>query len=90
MGLGKGDRGQKGGKEKGDERDKGKEGTAAARPKYILENSCYSLSGVMKEWPEQSVLFSGPHESVFSSGLRDTQASLRLKRGLGISFNQPR
>lgn len=58
-------------------------------PQNILENSCYSLSGVVEEQPEQSVLFYGPHESVFSSGLQDTQASLRLKRRLGISFNQP-
>lgn len=65
------------------------ESAAAARPKYILENSCYSLSGVLEEQTEQSVLFFAPHESVFSDGLQDTQASLRLQHRLGISFNQP-
>lgn len=63
-----GQRGEKGRKK----RDKGKEGAAAARPKCILKMSCHSLSGVLEEQPEQSVLFSRPHESLFSSGLQET------------------
>lgn len=38
------------------EKDNRKEGPATGRLKYILENSCYSLSGVLEEQPEQSVL----------------------------------
>lgn len=51
----------------GKKKTRGKKGQQL--PKYILENSCYSLSGVLEKQPEQSVLFCGPHESVFSSGL---------------------
>lgn len=80
---------RRGREERREERDKGKEGAASARPRYILENSCYSLSGVLEEQPEQSVLFCGPHDSALSSGLQDTRARLRLKHRLGISFNQP-
>lgn len=47
----------------------GKEVAVAAKPKDILENSCYSLFGVLGEQPEQSVLFCGLDESVFSSEL---------------------
>lgn len=50
----------------------GKERAAAARPKCTLKMSCRSLSGVLEEQPEQSVLFCGPHESLFSSGLQET------------------
>lgn len=39
-------------------REENKEEKAAAtRPKYILENSCYSLSGVLEEQTEHSVPF---------------------------------
>lgn len=62
---------------------------AVARSKDAL-NSCYSLSGVLEEQTEQSVLFFVPCESMFSDGLQDTQATLRLKHWLGISSNQPR
>lgn len=56
--------------ERRDRKEKtGKEVAGAAKPKDILENSCYSLFGVLEEQPEQSVLFCGLDESVFFSEL---------------------
>lgn len=61
--------------------------SSSCKAQMYFKNELSLLSGVVEE---QSVLFCRPHESLFSSGLQETQTSLRIKPRLGISFNLPR